>query len=145
MNGEKISQNSGERRQKAKKPIGETFRKVARQVQVSPEVLRGADRRWAITRKRTETVALLVRKHGCGAGEMAEYLSRDQRTSVRCYRVWRLLTGNEIDLCSDRDSAEKHRNASTRLSMNGKIPMISTAAPFVPSSGSGRALRFLEG
>ncbi len=32
-------------------------------------------------------------------------------------------------------------NASTRLSMNGKSPMISEAPPFVPSSGSGRALR----
>ena len=32
-------------------------------------------------------------------------------------------------------------NASTRLSMNGKSPIISTAPPFVPSSSSGRALR----
>jgi hypothetical protein len=32
-------------------------------------------------------------------------------------------------------------NASTRLSMNGKSPMISHAPPFVPSSSSGRALR----
>jgi hypothetical protein len=29
------------------------------------------------------------------------------------------------------DSAEKPRNASTRLSMNGKSPTISTAPPFV--------------
>jgi hypothetical protein len=42
------------------------------------------------------------------------------------------------------------KNASTRLSMNGKSPMISTAPPFVltPSTGSGLkavALRPLEG
>jgi len=36
-------------------------------------------------------------------------------------------------------------NASTRLSMNGKSPMISEAPPFVPSSGSGRALRLSKG
>ena len=36
------------------------IRKVARQVQVSPEVLRGANRRWAITRKRSEAVARVV-------------------------------------------------------------------------------------
>jgi len=32
-------------------------------------------------------------------------------------------------------------NASTRLSMNGNSPMISTAPPFVPSIYSGQALR----
>src|SRR3972149_11928657 len=32
-------------------------------------------------------------------------------------------------------------NASTKLSMNGKTPMISTAPPFVPSINSGQALR----
>jgi hypothetical protein len=32
-------------------------------------------------------------------------------------------------------------NASTKLSMNGKSPMISEVPPFVPSSSSGRALR----
>ena len=32
-------------------------------------------------------------------------------------------------------------NASTRLSMNGKSPMISITPPFVPSSSSGQALR----
>ena len=34
------------------------------------------------------------------------------------------------------------KNASTRLSMNGKTHMLSTFLPFVPSINSGRALRF---
>jgi hypothetical protein len=35
------------------------------------------------------------------------------------------VSGNEID------SAEKPKNASTKLSMNGKSPMVSIAPPFV--------------
>jgi putative transposase len=63
---------------KAKGPIEQAFRTVARQSGIAPEVLRGADRRWEITRKRAEVVARLVREHGYRVGEVAEYLGRDQ-------------------------------------------------------------------
>jgi hypothetical protein len=36
-----------------------------------------------------------------------------------------------VTLISHDDSAEKPRNASTKLSMNGKPPIVSTAPPFV--------------
>ena len=78
MNGEKISRNSGEIRQKAKKPTGETFRKVARQVQVSSE---------RTARSRPSLGDYQEAKRGGGAigsearlrrGRGAEYLGRDQ-------------------------------------------------------------------
>lgn len=61
---EEISRETGEIKPKKKVPIEEVFKKVARQMQVTPEVLRGPDRRWEITRKRSEAVALLVREYG---------------------------------------------------------------------------------
>ena len=77
--GEEISREVGETKQrKAKEPIEEVFRKIARRAQVAPEVLRGTDRRWELTKKRAEAVALLVREHGYRVGEVAAYLGRDQ-------------------------------------------------------------------
>ena len=77
--GEEISREVGETKQrKAKEPIEEVFRKIARRAQVAPEVLRGTDRRWELTKKRAEAVALLVREHGYRVGEVAVYLGRDQ-------------------------------------------------------------------
>jgi len=77
--GEAISQDTeqnGERR--AKKPIEATFKEIARRVKTPPHLLRGKDRRWDISRKRAEAVALLVRDYGYAVGEVAKYLGRDQ-------------------------------------------------------------------
>jgi len=77
--GEEISRQAGEmEHRKAKRPIEEAFKKIARQSKVPVEVLRGVDRRWEIARKRAEAVGLLVREHGYRVGEVAAYLRRDQ-------------------------------------------------------------------
>jgi REP-associated tyrosine transposase len=77
--GAEISRQAGETKErKTKTPIEQAFKTVARQTGVAPEVLRGADRRWEITKKRAEAIALLVRKHGYRVGEVAAYLRRDQ-------------------------------------------------------------------
>jgi REP element-mobilizing transposase RayT len=77
--GEELSrdteQNEG---RNAKKPIEATFREIARRVETTPELLRGKDRRWDISTKRAEAVALLVRDYGYAVGEVAKYLGRDQ-------------------------------------------------------------------
>jgi hypothetical protein len=74
-----ISREAGEVTQrKRKKPIEEAFKTIARQSKVAVEVLRGEDRRWEITKKRAEVVALLIREHGYRVGEVAKYLRRDQ-------------------------------------------------------------------
>ena len=41
-------------------------------------MLRGADRRWEITKKRTDAVGRLIREYGYRVGEVARYLGRDQ-------------------------------------------------------------------
>ena len=77
--GEEISREVGETKQrKAMEPIEKVFRKIAREVHVAPGVLRGTNRRWEITKKRSEAVAVLVWQHGYRVGEVARYLSRDQ-------------------------------------------------------------------
>jgi DNA-binding MarR family transcriptional regulator len=43
-----------------------------------PEIVRSKDRRWDISRKRAEAVAILVREYGYGVSEVAKYLGRDQ-------------------------------------------------------------------
>ena len=63
---------------KAKKPIETTFKEIARRVETTPELLRGKDRRWDISTKRAEAVALLVRDYGYAVSEVAKYLGRDQ-------------------------------------------------------------------
>ncbi|MDP2605944.1 MAG: hypothetical protein Q8S00_25665 [Deltaproteobacteria bacterium] len=77
--GEAISRdtepNEGRR---AKKPIETTVKEIAGRVETTPELLRGKDRRWDISTKRAEAVALLVRDYGYAVGEVAKYLGRDQ-------------------------------------------------------------------
>ena len=62
----------GERRFEA------AFKEIARRAKTAPEVLRSKDRRWDISTKRAEAVALMVREYGYGASEVAKYLGRDQ-------------------------------------------------------------------
>ncbi len=77
--GEEISRNADEKdERKAKKPIETAFKEIARRVQAAPELLRSNDRRWDISNKRAEAVALLVREYGYGVSEVAKYLGRDQ-------------------------------------------------------------------
>ena len=47
-------------------------------LRITPEGLRGRERRWEITSKQAEAVALLVREHGYRVSEVATYLRRDQ-------------------------------------------------------------------
>jgi REP-associated tyrosine transposase len=77
--GEEISRDAEENNErKAKKPIETAFKEIARRVATPPEILRGKDRRWDISTKRAEAVALLVREYGYGVSEVAKYLGRDQ-------------------------------------------------------------------
>jgi len=77
--GEEISRDTEQNEErKAKKPIETSFKEIARRVDTPPELLRGKDRRWDISAKRAEAVALLVRDYGYAVGEVAKYLGRDQ-------------------------------------------------------------------
>jgi len=77
--GEEISREAEERpAPKRKKPIETVFKDVARRVKAAPELIRGKDRRWDISHKRAEAVAILVRECGYGVSEVAKYLGRDQ-------------------------------------------------------------------
>jgi putative transposase len=77
--GEEIIRGGEENEErKAKKPIETRFKEIARRVDTAPEVLQGKDRRWDISTKRAEAVALLVREYGYAVSEVAKYLRRDQ-------------------------------------------------------------------
>jgi hypothetical protein len=77
--GEGISREAGEKEErKAKQPLEVAFREIARRLRIAPEGLRGRDRRWEISRKRADVVALLVRERGYRVSEVATYLRRDQ-------------------------------------------------------------------
>ena len=54
------------------------FKEIARRVETTVELLRGKDRRWDISTKRAEAVAILVREYGYTVSEVAKYLGRDQ-------------------------------------------------------------------
>ena len=77
--GEEISREAEERfAPKQKKPLETVFKEVARRVKAAPELIRSKDRRWDISHKRAEAVAILVRECGYGVSEVAKYLGRDQ-------------------------------------------------------------------
>ena len=77
--GEEISRDGEQKEErKAKKPIETAFREIARRVDTAPEILRGKDRRWDISAKRAEAVALLVREYGYAVSAVAKHLGRDQ-------------------------------------------------------------------
>jgi hypothetical protein len=58
------------------------FREVARRGEITPEVLRGRDRRWDISTQRAEAVALLVRDYGYAVSEVAKCLGREQANII---------------------------------------------------------------
>jgi len=77
--GEEISRDVEEiSKPERKKPIETVFKEIARRVKASPELIRSKDRRWDISHKRAEAVAILVREYGYGVSEVAKYLGRDQ-------------------------------------------------------------------
>ena len=77
--GEEISREAEEiSKPKRKKPLETMFKEVARRVKAAPELMRSRDRRWDISHKRAEAVAILVREYGYGVSEVAKYLGRDQ-------------------------------------------------------------------
>jgi REP element-mobilizing transposase RayT len=77
--GEEISRDVEEiSKPKRKKPLETVFKEVARRVKAAPELIRSKDRRWDISHKRAEAVAILVRECGYGVSEVAKYLGRDQ-------------------------------------------------------------------
>jgi hypothetical protein len=77
--GEEISRAADENSEhKARKPINVAFKEVAQRVEATPELLRGKNRRWEISTKRAEAVAILVREYGYAVSEVAKYLGRDQ-------------------------------------------------------------------
>ena len=87
--GEEISRDGEESYEhRRKKPIEAVFKEVARRVQRAPEVLRGKDRRWDISRKRAEAVALAVREYGYGVSEVAKHLGRDQANVSTMLARW---------------------------------------------------------
>jgi len=63
-----------------KKPIGKVIELVAQRMRVDPQVLRGPDRSWQVSKKRTLLVYVLIRRLGFGVGEVADYLRRDPTT-----------------------------------------------------------------
>ena len=77
--GEEISRAAGAKEErKPKKPIETIFKEITRQLETTPDLLRGKDRRWDTSKKRAEAVASLVREHGYGVSEVAKFLRRDQ-------------------------------------------------------------------
>jgi REP-associated tyrosine transposase len=77
--GDEISRDVEEiSKPKRKKPIETVFKEIALRVKASPELIRSKDRRWDISHKRAEAVAILVRECGYGVSEVAKYLGRDQ-------------------------------------------------------------------
>jgi putative transposase len=77
--GEEISRGVEENSErKARKPINVAFKEVAQRVKATPEMLRSNDRRWEISAKRAEAVALLVWEYGYTVSEVAKHLERDQ-------------------------------------------------------------------
>ena len=92
--GEEISRQSEPNdERKAKKPIDTAFKQIARRVKTTPELLRGKDRRWDITTKRAEAVAILVREYGYPVGAVAKYLGRDQANISTMLSRWSARAG----------------------------------------------------
>ena len=77
--GEELSWEVEEQQERRrKKPIETMSKEVTKRLGTTVEVLRGPDRRWAVTRKRAEAIALLVRDYGYKVTEVAKSLRRDQ-------------------------------------------------------------------
>jgi len=77
--GEELSRRAGvEEERKPRRSIEAVLKEIARELQTTPDLLRGRDRRWDVSTKRTQAVVSLVREHGYRVSEVAQYLPRDQ-------------------------------------------------------------------
>lgn len=65
---------------KAKRSLFEVIKRVAKRVNIGPEILAGPDRGWAISRQRAVIAYLLVRRLGYRLTDVARYLGRDTAT-----------------------------------------------------------------
>ena len=87
--GEEISRETEETdERKANKPIETAFKEIARRIEATPELLHGKDRRWDISAKRAEAVALLVREYGYAVSAVAKYMGRDQANISTMLSRW---------------------------------------------------------
>jgi len=87
--GEEISRDAeGHDDRKKNKPIETAIKEIAQQVKTTPELVRGKDRRWEISTKRAEVVALLVRGYGYTVSEVAKHLGRDQANISTMLSRW---------------------------------------------------------
>ena len=57
-------------------------------MKATPELLRGKDRRWEISTKRAEAVALMVLEYGYAVSAVAQYLGRDQANVSTMLSRW---------------------------------------------------------
>jgi putative transposase len=62
------------------KPLDTLVKKLAHELAMPVAVLRSPDRSWAVSKARTVTAYVLVRRVGCRLGEVAAYLRRDIAT-----------------------------------------------------------------
>jgi hypothetical protein len=108
--GEEISRDVEEiSKPKRKKPIETVFKEIARRVKASPELIRSKDRRWDISHKRAEAVAILMRQCGYGVSEVATYLGRDQaNVSTMLSRLSARQTGRTIVMTVMPDPSDDH-------------------------------------
>jgi chromosomal replication initiation ATPase DnaA len=80
--GEKVQEElEGDREQARRKPLRSVVENVAKRLGVSPEVLRGPERSWRISRVRGLVAYVLTRRMGFAVKEVAAYLRKDQ-TSI---------------------------------------------------------------
>ena len=87
--GEEISRGAGEKQErKAKKSIEADFKEITRRLDTTPELLRSRDRRWEVSAKRAEAVAILVQDFDYRVSEVAEYLRRDQANISTMLSRW---------------------------------------------------------
>ena len=94
--GEEISRGiEGSDERKKSQPIEITIKKIARQLESTPELLKSRDRRWEISAKRAELVVRLVREHGYTVSEVAKQLGRDQAHISTMLSRWSASQGRQ--------------------------------------------------
>lgn len=73
-------EGEGQKESVKKRPLGKVVEEMARWLRMTPEVLRGPDRGWKVSRVRTVVAFVLTRRLGVSVNEVAAYLSRDPTT-----------------------------------------------------------------
>lgn len=76
------------KRKNVKKPIETAFKEIPRRLETTPELLIDKDRRWDVSAKQAEVVALLVQEFGNRVNDVAEYLRRDQANISTMLSWW---------------------------------------------------------